>query len=121
MFTIRKRIIVAALAAPILMLSAGSNVAWADVSVGQHLKVSDYSCGANERITSSDTIYYGPVPTKQHAQIYRNCGSGVVKRKADVKYDTDGQCRTVPGNTAMVIDVEQALPSRTVYNGAKSC
>ncbi len=114
-----KRIAAVAIAAPVLV-GASMQLAYADVSVGQTLKVSNYSCGSNERITGG-LVMYGPVPTKQHAQIYRNCSNKSVKRKADLILDRDGKCLTIAANSAKVLNVLQALPSRTVYRSSKAC
>ena len=103
-----------------LLMTLGVGAASADVSVGQKLKASSYSCGSNERITGG-LVMYGPVPTKQHAFIYRNCSSKTVKRKADVRFDRDGSCLSIAPGTAKVLHVVQALPSRDVYRHAKSC
>ena len=110
----------AALATAPILIASLAGTASADVSVGQKVKASNYSCGANDRVTG-DTVWYGPVPTKQRAMIFRNCSSKAVKKKADVYLDTDGKCTSIPAKSAMVIHTVQALPSRKVYNGVKSC
>lgn len=118
----KKIVVRAALVLVALPLLAGglTGIAQADVSTGQSMKPSNYSCGSNERITG-DLVFYGPVPTKQHAMIYRNCGKSSVKRRANVIADTDGRCITVGAGKAIVLHQEQALPSRTVYRSSKSC
>ncbi|MEH0109030.1 hypothetical protein V6N00_04780 [Tersicoccus sp. MR15.9] len=103
-----------------LLMGLGVGAAAADVSVGQYVSNSGLSCGANERITGG-LVMYGVVPTKQHAFIYRNCGSTTVHRKADVRFDWDGHCLSIAAGRSKVLHVVQALPSRDVYRGAKSC
>ncbi len=110
----------AILAAGSVLTLAATTSAFADVSVRQHLKPSSFHCGSNERITGQ-TVHYGFLPTKQHAEIYRNCSGRTVHKKADVIFDRDGSCISVPAGTAVVLHVVQALPSRTVYRAAKSC
>lgn len=107
-------------AAASLLMSLGVGAASADVSVGQYVSNSGLSCGANERITGG-LVMYGVVPTKQHAFIYRNCGSASVHRKADLRFDWDGHCMSIAAGRSKVLHVVQALPSRDVYRGAKSC
>ena len=114
-----KRVAAVAIATPVL-LGASVQLAYADVSVGQTLKASNYNCGSNERITGG-LVMYGLVPTKQHAQIYRNCSGKSVKRKADLIFDRDGKCLTIAAHSAKVLNVIQALPSRTVYRSSKAC
>lgn len=113
------RIVLVFLIAPILLVAA-SQSAHADVSRGQRVTASNYSCGSNERVTG-DTVFYGPVPTRQRAMIYRNCASSAVYRRADVKYGPDGPCYRVPGGAAIVLEALQILPSRDAYRDAKAC
>ena len=97
-----------------------AGVAHADVAVGQSVNPSNYSCGANDRVTGG-SVWYGPVPTKQRAMIFKNCSSKTVKRKADVHLDPDGRCMSIKAGKAVVLHTVQALPSRKVYNGVRSC
>lgn len=116
----RLRAIIAMLVAGPLLVLTTWQLASADVTIGQRLNPKNYSCGANERVTG-ELVFYGPVPTKQRALIYRNCKSTAVHRKADVIADWDGKCMKVPAGKAVVLHAEQAIPSRDVYNGAKAC
>lgn len=104
-------------------LLAGTAVLPASAQVvfqGQSLKVSDYNCGSNERIFDKGPTIKG-IPLYQHAMVYRHCGSGSVKRKADVIADTDGKCTTIQAGKAIVIHQEYAFLTRTVYRSSKSC
>jgi len=117
----KRAMIVGALLAGPLLLATSATPASAEVVVGQSLNPSNYNCGSNERTTGSETIYIGGVPVKQKAMIYRHCGSGTVRRRADVIFDTDGKCMSIAAGKAIVIHQVYVLPTRTVYRSSKAC
>jgi len=117
----KRAAVVGALIGGPLLLATSVLPASAEVSVGQHLTASKYSCGSNERTTGSETIYIAGVPVKQKAMIYRHCGSGSVRRRADVIFDADGRCMTISAGQAIVLHQVYVIPTRTVYRSSKAC
>lgn len=95
--------------------------ALADVSNGQFVSKEGLRCGGQQRITGDTGA--GPLTLSQFSWIYYNCSDRTLRRKADIKYTTDGDCYGIGPGQARVLHNMWGSPlvSDDRYNGTKSC